>query len=155
MSFAIITPTEEHIASIAPRMRDADVEEVRAASGRSPDNALRHSLQMSEIAWTVTFDGMPELMFGCGTVDILNNIGAPWLLGTDAVERNRRHFLGGSRYWIQQMQNRWQLLRNVVDDRNAASKRWLAWLGFTLKDPEPYGYERLPFRVFEMKVPHV
>lgn len=36
-------------------------------------------------------------------------------------------------------------------DRNAVSKRWLQWLGFTLSEPQAFGYEQRPFRIFEMK----
>lgn len=151
MTVRIIRPTEDHIDSIAPRMRTADVDELRASSGRSPHDALRYSVARSEIAYTVEFNGVPETMFGCGTVDVLGRVGAPWLLGTDAVEHNYRHFLRGSIFWLRKMRQDYALLRNAVDDRNEVSKRWLAWLGFSLGETVPMGYERLPFRIFEMK----
>jgi len=150
--FRIIPSTEEHALIIAPRMRGADVEEVRAASGRTPVGALLYSLDRSDFAYTVEFDGVPETMFGCGTIDLINRVGAPWLLGTDALERHYRHFLRGSRYWSAEMAARYSMLRNIVDDRNAVSKRWLEWMGFKLSEPRPMGYEKRPFRIFEMKV---
>jgi hypothetical protein len=41
-------------------------------------------------------------------------------------------------------------LSNYVDARNHISRRWLAWLGFTLEPPAPYGVARLPFHKFHM-----
>lgn len=149
--FRIIPAEEAHIDEIAPRMREADIKEVHAASGRSPASALLYSIGRSDFAYTVEFDGRPETMFGCGTVDILSGIGAPWLLGTDAVEKHYREFLRGSKFGIAQMIKEYAVLRNMVDDRNDVSKRWLQWLGFSLSEPMPMGYERRPFRIFEMK----
>lgn len=153
--FKIVPSTEGHALRIAPRMRLADIEEVKAASGRTAIGALLYSLGRSDFAYTVEFNGRPETMFGCGTVDILGNVGAPWLLGTNALESHYRHFLRGSRFWVSRMMGQYAMLRNIVDDRNAVSKRWLEWLGFTLSEPVPMGYEQLPFRIFEMKANHV
>lgn len=153
--FRIVSATAAHVDVIAPKMRAADVEEVFAATGRSRYSALRYSLERSDYAFTVEFDGVPETMFGVGTANVLTNTGAPWLLGSDALERHYRHFLRGSRFWVKRMLRDYAELRNVVDDRNAVSKRWLEWLGFTLSEPVLMGYEQRPFRVFEMKASHV
>ncbi|WP_112953551.1 hypothetical protein [uncultured Agrobacterium sp.] len=151
MTVRVIEANRDHVDVIAPRMREADREEVFAAVGRGPASALLHSLERSDFAHTVLFDDVPELMFGCGTTNILTRTGAPWLLGTDALERHARDFLRGSLHWVAEMRQRYTLLQNVVDDRNVVSKRWLQWLGFTLSDPQPFGYEQRPFRIFEMK----
>ena len=151
MSPRIIAATEDHAREIAPRMRDCDVDEVFAASGRGRLSSLLYSLSRSDFAQTLEIDGRPESLFGCGTVNVMGNVGAPWLLGSDALERNARFFLRESRLWIDRMRTHYAVLRNVVDDRNTVSKRWLEWLGFTLSEPHPYGYERRPFRTFEMK----
>lgn len=141
----------DDIGWIAERMRKADVEEIRAASGKDPREALEYSLDRSNEAYTVVFDGEPAAMFGVGWINILNGIAAPWLLGTDAVEANYRHFLRGSRWWIERLKGRYLLLTNVVDDRNVVSKRWLQWMGFTLHEPFILGVERRPFRKFELR----
>jgi hypothetical protein len=144
-----ITPARpSHIRTIADRMRTADRDEVFAASGRSPLSALTFSYRHSSLAWTALFDGRPEVMWGVGDINILTGIGAPWLLGTDAVEENFRGFLRISRDWPAQLLNRYGLLRNFVDARNTVSLRWLEWLGFRLFEPvEINGH---PFRLFEM-----
>ncbi|WP_453966542.1 hypothetical protein [Bradyrhizobium elkanii] len=130
-------------------MRKADRDEVAAASGKTPADALRFSLGKSSAAWTAFIDGRPELMFGVADLNILAGIGAPWLLGTEAVERHYVAFLRGSVGWRDQLLQRYPVLRNFVDDRNTVSKRWLAWLGFRLLDPVMFGGHA--FRLFELR----
>ncbi|HEY7824468.1 MAG TPA: hypothetical protein VIG24_16625 [Acidimicrobiia bacterium] len=151
MRAEVVPALPEHIATIADRMRPADVAEVAAASGRSPHQSLEFSLAKSSLVWTGMIDGQPELMFGVADLNVLTQVGAPWLLGTDAVEREYRLFLRQSRNWPEQLLQRYELLRNFVDDRNAVSKRWLEWLGFTLLDPMPVGINGEMFRLFEMR----
>ncbi len=94
-------------------------------------------------------NGVPEIMFGVGDLNILAGVGAPWLLGTDAVEKHGPAFLRRSRNFRDQLLTRYSVLRNFVDDRNTVSIRWLRWLGFTLLDPvEIRGYQ---FRLFELR----
>lgn len=89
------------------------------------------------------------MMFGVGDINVLAGVGAPWLLGTDAVDLNFRRFLRGSIDWRNQLLARYAIMRNLVDDRNVVSKRWLQWLGFRLLDPiELRGHT---FRLFELR----
>jgi hypothetical protein len=90
-------------------------------------------------------------MFGVADLNILTGLGAPWLLGTDAVDRNYRQFLRRSLSWREQLSQRYDVLRNFVDDRNEVSKRWLEWMGFTLFDPIPVGVNGEMFRMFELR----
>lgn len=145
----IIPAIYEHIAPIAIHMRQADRDEVFAASGSTPFEALERSLSKSTLARTALVDGVPSVMFGVGDINILAGVGAPWLLGTDAVEQNYIAFLRGSVEWRDQLLQRYSVLKNFVDVRNRASIRWLRWLGFTLSDPMAYrGHE---FRLFELR----
>lgn len=145
-----IVPAERsHIRTIARRMRKADREEVFAASGRSPLEALTFSFEKSSLAWTALVNGRPEVMFGAADINILNGIAAPWLLGTVAVEKHYVAFLRGSIMWRKKLLERYTTLRNFVDDRNKVSIRWLKWLGFRLLDPvEMNGHQ---FRLFELR----
>jgi len=142
-----------HVRGVARRMREADRIEVSIGSGMSPAGALIFSLRKSDVAYTVLINGRPEIMFGAGDVNILGGVGAPWLLGTDAVERHFRQFLRRSIYWRGQLLARYPVLRNAVHDENTASVRWLRWLGFTLS--EPVDFRGHPFRLFELRADHV
>lgn len=149
----VVPASAAHVRTIARRMRQADRDEVFAASGRSPVSALTFSLRKSSHAWTAIIDGVPEVMFGVGDLNVLAGVGAPWLLGTDAVERHYVAFLRRSVGFRDQLLRRYAVLKNYVDVRNRASIRWLRWLGFTLSDPVEFrGHE---FRLFELRSPDV
>ena len=90
-------------------------------------------------------------MFGAGDLNILTLTAAPWLLGTDAIETNYRMFLRRSLDWRDQLLGRYAVLRNVVDDRNEISKRWLRWMGFELSSPAALGVNGEMFRLFELR----
>lgn len=147
----IVEAVDDHIATIAERMRQADRDEVMASGGKAPAEALSGSLAKSSQAWTALVNGRPEVMFGVGDLNILTRTGCPWLLGTDAVGEHYRLFLRQSVMWREQLLGRYEVLRNAVDDRNEVSKRWLRWMGFTLYEPMPLGVNGEPFRLFEMR----
>lgn len=147
------TPTAAHIHYVADRMRQADRDEVEAMSGRSPLDALEYSVSKSSGAWCVLFDGIPAAIFGVGDISVLTGTGAPWMLGTDEVERHFRPFLKTSISFRDQLLQRYSTLRNFVDVRNVVSIRWLEWLGFTLLDP--ITVRGNTFRLFEMRASNV
>jgi len=147
----IVRAKADHIDAIAHNMREADIKEVMALNGSSPRQALEDSLAHSAYHLTVLCHGRPEIMFGVGDVNILSAIGAPWLLGTEWIEKQPRVFLRHSRHWCDQLFRPYRVLINVVDDRNLTSKRWLQWLGFTLHAAQPLGKNGELFCPFEMK----
>lgn len=138
-----------HAREIARRMRKEDRDEVFAASGKSPIQALTFTLRRSAQAWTALIDGKPEVMFGVVDLNILAGTGAPWLLGTDAVEKHYVAFLRNSVRFRSQLLARYEVLKNFVDDRNKVSVRWLEWLGFELG--EPFDWNGYAFRLFELR----
>ena len=130
-------------------MRQGDVDEVRALTGRGPTAALMASYRASSCAWTWVVDGKPEGMFGVGDLNVLAGLGAPWFLGTDAVEEHGVEFLRRSVTWRDQLLGRYHVLRNLVDLRNTTSIRWLQWLGAAFTQVhEIRGQE---FLLFEMR----
>lgn len=149
----IVRARAAHIRTIAERMRQADRDEVWAASRKTPVGALMYSLRKSSVAWTALVDGRPEVMWGVGDINILAGVGAPWLLGTDAVEKHTVTFLRRSTDFRAQLLARYSILRNFVDDRNTVSIRWLKWLGFRLLDPVEFNGHS--FRLFELRADDV
>lgn len=147
----VIPASPEHIPQIDARGRQADRDEVMAGHGWTLSEGLRHSLATSTLAWTGMVGDEPVVMFGVSPASVVGGKGIPWLLGTDAIARHQMAFLRHSRRMVGQMAEIYPVLENWVDDRNELSKRWLAWLGFVVGLPQPYGVDRLPFRPFSMR----
>lgn len=142
---------DHEIEWVAERMRQADIDEVKAASGRDPLHALRFCVANSTWCVTAKVDWEPVAIFGVATVSEIGGVGSPWMLGTDVIERHQVRALRHNLEWIDRLRSGYHVLRNAVDDRNEMSKRWLKWLGFELGEPINLGYENRPFRIFEMR----
>ncbi len=142
-----------HLRRLAEVMRQADKDEVAAATGKTPLAALSASFRRSTLCMVALIDGKPEVIFGAGDLSILTGTGAPWLLGSDAIFDHRREFLRQSVNWRAQLLQRYSVLRNVVDCRNAAAVRWLRWLGFRFS--EPFIYRGHDFMAFELRAEDV
>lgn len=151
---AIVPATIDHAYALAPVMRAADRAEAVAALGLSPLEGLRKSLESSIEAWCGMADGEVVCLFGLSYFNILVGEGCPWLLGSDLVERHSRAFLRRNKAMVAHWLELFPVLRNHVDARHTVAVRWLAWLGFTILPPVPYGPLRLPFHPFEMRSAH-
>lgn len=143
------------IPRIAERMRAADRDEVAASHGHDPLAALTASLDASTKAWTGWIDDEPVCMFGVGPIAILAGRGAPWMLGTETLERWPRTFLRRCRPCVKSMLAVYPLLENYVDERNEVSKKWLVWLGFSLAEEPVTIRGGAKFRYFVMGAPNV
>jgi hypothetical protein len=132
-------------------MREADRNEVWASHRHTPLEALSSSFKRSSLVWTINHEGMPVAMFGVASMGALCDTGYPWLLGTDKMYEIIIEFLRWSRYYVQKMQEPYERLENWVDVRNTKSARWLKWCGFTLEEPKPWGFDKLPFSHFTME----
>lgn len=147
----IVPAQAEHIAPLAQHARAADVAELWAAARLTPEGAMRIGLPLSPLAWTGFVGDDTVCMFGVTPVSLLGGVGAPWLIGTEHVERYQMAFLRHSRPMVAAMLQRFPLLINHVDARNTVAVRWLRWLGFAMAEPAPYGPFGVPFRKFEMR----
>ena len=147
----ILPATLDHARALAPRMRQADIDEVWATARHSPMAALKRSLEASALAWTGLVDGAPACLFGVGAPFLLSGVGAPWLLGSDDLLAHQKAFLRRNRAYLGRMLALYPRLENWVDCRNAASIRWLRWLGFRLAPAAPFGALGLPFHRFELR----
>jgi len=148
---AIVPATAEHAAAMAPRMREADRQEVWATSMSTPLDALERSLARSRRAHAGLADGVVVCLFGVAPVTVMGDVGMPWLLGSEELPRYAVPFLRRNRPYVAAMSRDYRVLTNYVDARNALSIRWLRWLGFAIMSTEPYGALKLPFHRFEMR----
>lgn len=134
-------------------LRRADREEVLALSGRNPREVLVESVERSANAWAGLADDKLVCLFGVVPMTLIGITGIPWLVGSDDICAYSRQFLRRNRVYLHEMLAEFPHLRNVVDQRNAVSIRWLKWLGFTLGKPAAMGAQGLPFIPFEMSAP--
>lgn len=151
----IVPATEDHIVAIAKMVRPEDKAELWAACLQTPDAVMRGALERGH-ALTGLVDGEPVCMWGVVPQSLLINWGAPWMVGTTALERHALMFLRRCRKQVLELFAGYDMLLNYVDARNARAIQWLKWLGFTVeKTPEKYGFLNLPFHKFSMEVRHV
>jgi len=137
---------------LAPYLRQADRNEIAAASGQSPLEALTAGYQLSSDPRTVTENGTPIAMFG--VVPVGPYKGVPWMLGSGQVEANWFSFIRRSRQEFDTLRRGWFCLENMIDERNTLHIRWIEWLGFELLERvDSYGVGRLPFWRFALEAP--
>jgi hypothetical protein len=137
--------------ALAPLMREADRNEVRASVGMQPLEALTFAVNVtpSALGWTALGDGHPICMWGAAPHPEDADLGVVWLLGSDDIYKVRKRFLIESRTYVRQMHEWFPVLANYVDARNVTSQKWLEWLGFRAAHTDPhYGVERRPFILY-------
>ena len=153
VKYEVIPATLDHALELAENMREADREEVWAAANYTPEQAALFSLDASRDAMTGLADDRVVCMFGVGAAAIISTTGVPWLLTTDLVGKHARPFLRRNKKVVEEMNEKYVVLRNYVDARNTMAIRWLRWLGFDVLPSVPFGAEGLPFHPFEMWKP--
>ena len=147
--FVIELASRSDADSLGDRLRAADVEEIRAASGLAPAEALRRSYELSSHVWAVReFSGLPIALWGVGPLSLVEGRGCPWLLATDAFEGLGPDIARLSRPLMAAMRDLYPHLENRVDARHTRAVRWLSWLGFTIDPAKAWGVEGRPFHRF-------
>ncbi|MGL5735543.1 MAG: hypothetical protein ACRCYS_11810 [Beijerinckiaceae bacterium] len=112
-------------------MRDEDARECRAF-GHSPKEALRLGLRSSTFALTALVDGSPHAMMGVAPFSVMENIGRPWMLGTDEVMRHSRELLTMGPMMIGELHRSFARLENLVSTKNSKAIRLLRRWGFDI-----------------------
>lgn len=129
-----------------PRIREADLAEIDAASGLHPLECLRHGFEHSLQPMTVEFMGRPAAMMG--VVPAASSSGRIWMLGTDDIDEFKVTFLRQSRMWVEHLCRPFSFVANHVDARNRVHLQWLKWLDFRLMPAKRFGVQGLPFHEF-------
>ena len=119
----------EHAYQLAPHMKQADREEVKAASGLEPLEVLLKSLELSEKAYTIMVAGSEVIALG-GLVHLTQEVGIPWALTSDKIVLYPKQFCSITKELIKGFHKSYPLLTNFCDARNTTTIRWLKWCGF-------------------------
>jgi hypothetical protein len=137
----------EEVLSLAPRLRQADVDEIRAMTGLPPREALTLTFFASEKRYVIVIDG--ALLGTFGVARDANGNGVVWMVATPELRRHAREFLQKCRSWVSALNAEYPVLYNWTDARNAEHHRWLRWCGFTFINKfDQWGAEQRPFYHF-------
>lgn len=141
--------TAEDAQHIAKNLRKCDLREAQATVGDDVEGAMLASFEASTLCWCASVgEGAPFIIFGVAPSDV-PGMGIPWMLATDGLKPHTREFLRATRWYVHLMHSAYPILYNFVDKRNAATKRWLKWAGFTLgADVPEFGSAKVPFTLF-------
>ena len=149
MSYLDISPaTIEQAIDLGPRLRQADVQEVKAACGMDAADALFEAVKNAKRSDAWCKDGKVIAISGVTDSGVDNATGVVWMLTSDEMEQSPKNFMIDTRGYVQDLLKTYAILFNFVDNRNIKAQRWLKWLGFQLGDPQPFGVDQLPFRPF-------
>ena len=139
--------TLEDIKYLAPRLRQADKEEILASVGLTPYEALMIGYLENVIVFTiVNKNNEPVAIFGIN--DVGNNVGAIWLVATNKLKDIQYSFLRENKKVIDFLNTKYKILWNFVDCRNSLHIRWLKWCGFKFINKQKYGVLNKPFYEF-------
>lgn len=131
MSVDLVPSLPRHIGSIARDMRDMDRVECRAM-GHDPKTAIRLARRRSLWSLTVLAEGVPIAMLGLSALNLVEGVGVPWFLATDAVYKQGRSFLVKGSAVIAHMRQTTPTLVNLVSVDNAPAIRLLERWGFAV-----------------------
>ena len=143
------TAKVDDVYVLYPKIREVDVEEVKATIGLNIKDGLMASYQTSDETYTmVADDGDLVGMFGLTkTADPL--ISVVWMLCTERLPQYSKTFIKLSKQWVIEQNKKHSILMNYVDARNITSIKWLKHLGFVLiKRVEEFGIGKKPFYEF-------
>ena len=140
---------------LAPKVRVADREEIRASNGISPLEALVTPFSIDKSKNYTIVGNLNEGVIGmfgaCPTKDPA--YGVAWLISSEDLFKHTKQFMKECPYWISQMGNGYEYLYNWIDRRNWKSMKWLQFLGFEPKDEmKQYGVGKLPFLLMVKEV---
>lgn len=129
-------PSEADILFLAKNLRQSDINELVAISGLSPLAAIRFSVDSSDKQFLFAAFADDDLLCigGCSSPSMLSDIGTPWLLATDVMQRHTKRLTVDAIASVRMMLDKYPILSNVVDARNRASIKWLAAIGFVFKE---------------------
>lgn len=144
--------TRADIDWIASRLREADLQEIKAICNESPRLVLLAGYNASvPRCWAICDkEDNPVALFGLNVSETCEVAPvAIWLLGTPGLSWVKIPFLRQCRGWLDTLQETHPLLYNYVDARNTLHIKWLRWLGFTfIRRIDHHGMQRLPFYEF-------
>jgi len=138
--------------ALSRNLRQADLDEIQAASGVMPHLALLRGFEQSSHCYTIVRPEAvyePLAMFGVVSMALNPSVGQVWFLGSDEIKLHSMEFLRKSKGWVHNFHTEYPVLYNNIDSRNTVHIKWLQWLGFQfINELHNYGHEGRTFYHF-------
>jgi hypothetical protein len=142
----------EHVKDVAMNLRKSDFDEVYAVTGENPYHAVIDDWLTSIRRWIViNKENKAVAVLGVRPLTMFSDIGVPWFLGTNGLEKMKLFFLKHSKQIIEEMGFCFKILFSYVDSRYTKAVKWLEWCGFTIEEAKPFGILKVPFHRFYME----
>ena len=135
--------------ALAPNLREADKNEMKAATGQVGPSSLEAGIKDSEHCWVMEVGDEPAALYGYRESE--SNSAYIWLMGSDVIQDVRWQFLRESKNVIKRLLKTYDSLWSLADVRNTKHQEWYEWLGFKVNGQVkagPYGNE---FNLIELK----
>jgi hypothetical protein len=134
---------------VAERLREDDLAELRAQTDHPPGEVL--SLPLAEgwpLSVGISKQGNPTVLWG-HIPDREGDSAIVWMVSTAEIAENVIPFLRMSAEIIEDLNQQYPVLHNVIDARNTKHIEWLTWLGFAFIKVIPgFGIQGEPFYEF-------
>lgn len=143
-------PTEADIDFIIENVRLEDVIEMDELDGGNVKEALHETPDIFNNAYVWEKDGKVMCIFGVNPLKEHDGVGVIWMLATKFFDEHSMAFIHACKEVVADMIDKYEYVFNYVYSENRKSIKWLKWLGFDVKDPEPIGHKGANFHRFEM-----
>ena len=144
---------------LAPYLRQADLEELAAATHNSPKESLSLGYFLGKPCRSFVNDDDSIIgMFGVTPMKTEDGLkwGAIWCLTSDELFRRRKYFMRNCRDEIKKISKGYDKVINFVHHKNTRHIRWIKAMGFNMADkPTPFGYKEELFYYFEKVITDV
>ncbi|WP_347989501.1 hypothetical protein [Methylomonas sp. AM2-LC] len=125
-------PQDNDLVYLAEHLRPGDIEELEAVTALKPCEAVIASVQASDPQFLRAWLADGELLCIAGCSPINTTRAAPWLLGTDLLDKHLLRLTKEARAGVDAMLAVYPVLSNVIDVRQVRVMRWLKLLGFDM-----------------------
>ena len=139
--------------ALAPNLREADQQEMMAATGEVGPDSLEKGIRDCDECWCLEVDGEPIGLYGYR--DIGDGSAFIWLMGSDVIEDVSWQFLRASKHTIKKLGKTFESLWSLSDARNKKHREWYEWLGFKVINEVQAGPEGMTFNLIEWRENHV
>lgn len=146
--------TAADAVALAPNLRDADKAECLKLYGVDPLDALAFSVVMSSASHAYLNDNGDVMGISGINNSGYKGVGTVWMVTSPEMvsKKYRVPFLREGRAILDEYNQEYDVLTNVVDPHNHVHIRWLQWMGCVFTTVLHTGPLGLPFIAFERRL---